>query len=809
MTDFPFIESFFASRQMTPFAFQRRAWDVTRQGVSQLIQCPTGSGKTLAACGAVLDALIGNPKRTGLTLLYITPLRAMTRDLELACTVPLEGTPHRVMCRNGDSTAAERSQIFRKPPQVLLTTPESLSVLLSSPKAIDLFRTLELVVVDEWHDLWSSKRGIQTLLCLARLRQFNPQLVTTGLSATLANPLAALQALIPVGHEGTLTTSELVRPLLITVTAFDHASRLPWAGYLGLTLLEPVAKSLQSGQTTLLFTNTRNQAEHWFQALSIVRSDLQIALHHGSLAREAREAVETALKYGTVDLVVATSALDLGVDFQAVDRVIQVGSPRSVSRLLQRAGRGRHRPGETVEIELVPTHRLHLHEYAALAQALDRQHIEPVRPPAVGLDVLLQHLVTLAMQQPWHADAMLAEIRTIQAYASLDSTQFESLLAILSRGSDSLDQYDEFKRLVQRHDGTWSVATRQIARRHRMSIGTIVANSQVRVKMRRGKAFGEVEETFAARLKSGDVFRFAGKRLKVLMLRDGELIVAPAGSGQASEVPRWTGGRLPLSDTLADCVFAQLCDTEPLSERITNAAWLLAELQQTEALQRQISRLPQRAQVLVERLTSRDGHHAWIYPFAGWLVHQALAPLIAHRIAQMTPSTITWTVNDYGIEWLCAEQAPLDLMLSHWKTLLTTDQLLEDLQQALQLSELARRQFRATARIAGWVFQGYPGRMKSSRALQTSAGLLFDVLSQYDPEHLLLYQAKQDVLREVCDIDRLVHTCNRLRDLKPDPVTLERPSPLGLPLLIERLSARVSSETLQSRLAKLTAGFDD
>lgn len=809
MTDFQRIESYFSDHGMVPFAFQTLAWERTASGINQLIQCPTGSGKTLAACGAILDQLIASDHTPGLVLLYITPLRAMTRDLELALSAPLKDTPHRVMCRNGDSTTSERNQVFNKPPQILFTTPESLSVMLSSNKATQLFRHLQLVVVDEWHDLWSSKRGTQTVLCLARLRKLSPTLVTTGVSATLANPKDALKALLAVGAHGELTSSDLTRQLDLKITECDANAHLPWAGYLGLGLLDPVAKGLKKGQTTLMFANTRNQAEHWYQALSIVRSDLKVLLHHGSLAREIRESVESALKEGSVDLVVATSALDLGVDFQAVNHVIQIGSPRAVGRLLQRAGRAKHRPGERVEVQLVPTHRLHLHEYAALADALDTESLEPIRPPVMSLDVLVQHLVTVAMQSPWHATEILDEIRTTDAYSNLSDTQFALVLAILSQGSNSLANYNEFKRLMQREDGTWTVASRQIAMRHRMSIGTIVSNTLVRVKMRRGKAFGEVEENFAARLKPGDVFRFAGKRLKVHALRDGELLVTPASAGPASEIPRWSGGRLPLSETLARYVIRRFQDASALSDRIKNSNWLECELFRTHTLQREISQLPNDHSILFERHQSRDGHHGWIYPFAGWLVHQTLAPLLAHRIAKKRPATLTWTVNDYGIEWLCSEPEPIDCILSDWTDLLRQDDLLNDLNEALQLSELTRRQFRTTARIAGWIFQGYPGRMKSARALQTSAGLIFDVLSKYDPDHLFIAQARQDVLTEFCDLERLTLTCESLRQMQPYQVNVARPSPLGLPLMIERLSARVSTETLQMRLQKLTAGFDD
>ena len=805
---FEHITAYFENKGFQPFPFQLEAWNRTVSGHHQLIQCPTGSGKTLAATGAMIDQLLAAPNSKGLRLLYVTPLRAMTKDLELALKDPLSSTNITVLARNGDTSAKDRASLFRKHPQILMTTPESLSVILSSPKSKELFAELELIVVDEWHDLMATKRGVQMSLCLQRLLKLSKKATITGISATLKDPHMALNVLLPNGETGQLTQAHIDRVVALTICESTDDARLPWAGHLGLSLLKPVSQTLIKGQTTLLFTNTRNQAEQWFQALSIVRMDLSIALHHGSLASATRQDVETKLKTGEIDCVVATSALDLGVDFQAVERIIQIGSPRSVSRLIQRAGRASHRPGEGTDVLLVPTNRLHLNEYAALADALDTESLEPIRPPEHCLDVLIQHLVTMALQGPWKPDDMFEEVTQAWAYRHMTRETFERLLTVLTKGSDSLKEYPEYRRLEEREDGRFILVSNQAARRHRMSIGTIVSHAHVRVKMRRGKSLGEVEESFAGRLQPGDVFRFSGKRLEVVRFSDGELIVKPAGSRKASEIPRWTGGRLPLSETLATRVVADFQRSNPLSQRIQNSQWLARALKETAEIQARISQCPETEVTIAERFKTRDGHHLCIYPFAGWLVHQALGPLMASRIAKLTPATLTVTVNDYGIELLSPEAGPLDICTEQWSSIVQPRELQHDLEKALNLSELVRRQFRATARISGLIFEGYPGRQKSLRMLQTSAGLLYDVLSQYDPNHVLLGQAKNDVLRDEFDIERLLEV---LQSLEQQPVQVKeiaQPSPLALPLVIDRLSSRLSTETIAQRMERMTRSFD-
>ncbi|MBU25250.1 MAG: DNA ligase-associated DEXH box helicase [Gammaproteobacteria bacterium] len=802
------VNRYFKDKGFRPFPFQKTAWERTANGIHQLIQCPTGSGKTLAATGAMIERLLTEPSLNGLRLLYVTPLRAMTKDLELALKDPFKANEVRILARNSDTSAKDRANLFRKAPHILMTTPESLSVILSSPKSIDLFSTLESIVVDEWHDLMSSKRGVQMSLCLSRLMRLSNHPTITGISATLRDPHLALEALLPNGVMGQLTQADIERTVTLSIAESSEDSRLPWAGHLGLNLLRPVSRRLVPGQTTILFTNTRNQAEQWYQALCIVRMDLSIALHHGSLAASARHGVEKQLKLGDIDCVVATSALDLGVDFQAVEKIIQIGSPRSVSRMIQRAGRASHRPGSRTDVLLVPTNRLHLNEFSALADALDAESLEPIRPPEHCLDVLIQHLVTIALQEPWHPDSIFKEVTSSWAYRDLSRKTFNRLLTVLLKGSDSLEKYPEYRRLEQRGDGCFVLVSNHAARRHRMSIGTIVSHAYVRVRMRRGRSLGEVEESFAGRLKPGDIFRFSGKRLETIRLSEGELIVKPARSGKSGEVPRWTGGRLPLSETLATRVMQDFQRQRPLSKRIQNKEWLANALLKTASIQGRISHCPRQDMTLGERFKTRDGYHLCLYPFAGWLVHQALGPLIATRIAKRIPATLTVTVNDYGVEILSPEPEPLDRCVEDWGAIVSPERLNSDLEHALNLSELVKRQFRATARISGLIFEGYPGRQKSLRMLQTSAGLLFDVLSQYDPMHVLLEQAKYDVLRDEFDMERLKKTLNTLTQHRLTVKAIHQPSPLALPLVIDRLSARLSTETVAERMARLTRGFN-
>lgn len=807
MTVFGPLVAWMQQQGYAPTPMQLEAWGNAQAHCHQLIVSPTGSGKTLAATGMILNQLLSQPTHGGLQMVYITPLRALSRDLEKTLRTPLAQTRHRVAGRTGDTTPSERAALLRAPPAILITTPESLCQLLASPKAIALFANVQQVVIDEWHDLIAKKRGTQCLLAIARLRQLSPRLLITGCSATLAEPEAALTALIPVGAAGRLVLPQSPRPLQLSVLLPNASESLPWAGQLGLSLLGSVSASLQRAQTTLVFTNTRNQAEQWYQALAIIRADLRVALHHGSLDASQREMVEAGLKDGSLDVVVATSALDLGVDYPAVERVIQIGSPRTVARMVQRAGRARHRPGTAVALTLVPTHRLHLLEYQALADAFSAQSLEPIPLSTGHLDVLMQHLVTLALQAPWHPEIVYAEVTSVAAYADLARATFDDLVQVLQTGSKHLTQYPEYQRLVAREDHCLQIATPTIARRHRLSIGTIVAHASLRVRVQRGAVLGEVEESFAARLKPGDCFRFAGRVLEYVRMRDGELWVKAARK-VAQEVPRWTGGRLPMSQTLADHMVARLSHPRPSAPCLVNATALDQAVEETRSVLQRFGVQVDSEHLLVETFTTRDGAHCVCYPFGGWLVHQALGPLLAYRLSQQRDVTLTVTVNDYGLELLSDDPDAFTPLRTDPSPLFSPTALLDDLQAAVNLAELTRREFRGVARIAGLLFEGYPHQRKSLRMLQSSAGILFDVLTTYDPDHLLLEQTRRDVFETAFDIDRLRVLLARLQSMPVRWITPGQPTPLSLPLVHDRLSSRLSSESVTKRLAKCLRGFD-
>ncbi len=805
------IDAWFASRGWQPAPFQRRTWEAFRSGQSGLIHASTGSGKTLAAwLGPVSRALdeaaskIKSP--AGLRVLWITPLRALASDTagNLQDAVDGLGLDWRVETRTGDTSASIRARQRRKLPEALITTPESLSVLLSYRNVEESFRHLDAVIVDEWHELLGNKRGVQLQLCLAWLRARRPNLPVWGLSATLGNLDEAMQVLLGEGAgPGISVAGDNHKTLAVRGLVPATLERFPWAGHLGLAQLEGVLEYLEQGDTALLFTNTRSQAELWFESVLKARLDwlTQLGLHHGSIDRKLRKRIEDGLRDGSFRCVVCTSSLDLGVDFSPVDRVVQVGSPKGVARLMQRAGRSGHRPGAASEILCVPSHAFELVEIAAARRAWEAGRVEARRPLRLCLDVLVQHLVTLAAGPGFDAGAALAEAQTTHAFTGLTEEMFQWCLVFITRGGPVLEHYPQFQRVVEQ-DGVFRVEDTGIARRHRMAIGTITSDAQMQVKFMKGGSLGSVEESFIARLNPGDVFLFSGRALELIKVRDLTAYVRPATTRRHS-VPRWYGGRLPLSSELADTVLEIL-------EEVQAGVYQDAEVEAVRSVlevQRDQSALPGRHHLLIERCKSREGHHLFVYPFAGRLAHEGLAALLAWRLGQMQPATFSLSVNDYGLELLTATDLP-ELTEANWRTLLSPDQLLEDVLAALNASELSRRQFRDIARISGLVFQGYPGRSKTDRQLQASTGLLYDTLSRYDPEHRLLDQARREVLEDQLDIRRLRDVLERATG---QDLTIMNPthfSPLGFPLWVDRLRSRLSTEDWRQRVQRMLATLE-
>ena len=1052
------VEAWFAGRGWTPMEFQRQCWHAFLRGESGLLQVPTGSGKTYAAVMGPIAAMLAEagsagrersvagsaavaapPRSTrrasapaadiaveppGLRLLVITPLRALSRDLALAIEEPIRemGWPLRVAIRNGDTSSHERGKQLRRPPQILITTPESLSVLLSNSAAPELFGRLQAVVLDEWHELMGSKRGSQCELCLGWLRALRPGLRTWAISATIGNLEEAARAALGlteqqrlVGHEpadagmgqpdsycqadspyqenssyqensrgsstgpgngdrgdqapvtraavasgnasGTvrrdapsgpaadlrpeppaevcqasaslavqvgsrralhsaqpsaprrkataapaarLITARLRRDTAIRSLLPETIDGFPWGGHLGLRMYEELVAGLDPAVSTLLFTNTRNQAERWHQCLRFACPEMEdaLALHHSAIDRSEREAIEARVKSGELRWVVCTSSLDLGVDFQPVERVVQIGSAKNLARLLQRAGRSAHCPGGTSQVLFMPTNALELLEVSAMRRGLEQGLVEHRRPPQLPLDVLLQHLVTLACGPGFDPAEELNTVRRCWSFRQLSEAQWQWCLDFLEHGGRCLGAYPRYRKLVRcgadadgnapaagndeaggpavREPGCtdveagdsdardrsaavsdgchtkacvaapageprppagqpagtdaepfrYRVLDKAIARLHRFNIGTISADRSVTVRFLRGAVIGHVEEAFISRLKPGDVFFFAGRQLEFVRLREMTAQVK-ASTRKSSTVPAWAGGQMALSDLLS----------EHLRQEVDRCARALArpaagegmagsgsrgdlpehdagsldtpELQALEPLLRRqadLSRLPRRDQLLVELCRSREGSHLFAFPFEGRFVHEGIGFLWAWRLARHHASTITVSVNDYGFELLAPRGYPFeDLLALHGEELLETSALESDLEQALNLSELCRRRFRAIAQVSGLITQAMPGQQRSGGQLQISAALLFDVFQKHEPDHLLLEQARREVLEEQLERPRLEAALERMAGCEWLLERTARPGPLAFPLLVERLNNRLSNESVLERVQRLIA----
>ena len=790
--------AWFATLERKPAAFQRAAWRAWADGENGLIHAPTGTGKTLAAAGGPLIDGVLNPA-CGLQLLWITPLRSLATDTaqHLTTAVSAMDLHWRVLRRTGDSSSSERARLRKGDCELLVTTPESLALLLSYPDIAERFKQLRGVVVDEWHELIGNKRGTLLQLGLTRLRALRPQVRVWGLSATLGNLDEALETL---AGQGLLIGARAAKKTHIDTALPDVGERFPWAGHLGLKQLSRVLKAVLGVRSALVFANTRSQAELWHEALSSVwpEAPATLAVHHGSIDPKLRFAIEEGLRQGRLRCVVATSSLDLGVDFSSVDRVIQVGSPKGVARLLQRAGRSGHAPGQPSKILCVPTHLLELAEIAAARRALAAHHLEPRRPLRGCLDVLAQHLLTRALGGGFEADQAYDEVCSARAYSALTRVQFDAILDYLMHGGTALAGYPEYHKLQRDDAGRYVVESRRVARLHRMSIGTITADGSLQVRYMKGVRLGAVEESFISRLRPGDKFLFAGRHLELVRVRDMTAYVKQASSRQGG-VPRWQGGRMPLSGELSAELRRVLADTDAYEAEMRALRPLLA-------IQRTQSHVPRADQLLIERTHTREGDYLFMFPFAGRLAHEGLAAVIAYRLSQWVKADYGYAVNDYGLAITARKLPALDVQTL--RTLLHPWGLRRDIRASINLTELARRQFREVARVAGLVFTGYPGAGKTLRQLQVSSGLLFDVLRQHDPTHPLLWQAEREVLEQQLDYPRLRHTllaCARGELLWVDTPRL---TPLAFPLWVERLRGGVHADDWKSRVERMLAQLE-
>ncbi len=827
----PLIEAFFASRNWTPFDFQRDTWAAFAAGKSGLIHAPTGFGKTYAAfCGPCAGFSAQPPPHPSplprgergqtappITVLWITPLKALAADTTLSlrdAAAAMQPT-WTVGLRTGDVSSSERAKQDRRLPTVLVTTPESLALMLTKADWRERLASLHCVIVDEWHELLSSKRGTLLELTLSRLRGGTRRLQTWGMSATLGNLDEAMRVLIgpdaALAGDGVLISGKIEKHIVIDSLLPKTIERFPWGGHLGLKLLPEVIAKIEACKSTLIFTNTRSQTELWYQALLDAKPELAglIALHHGSLDKATREYVEEGIRSGLLQAVVCTSSLDLGVDFRPVEQVLQIGSPKGIARLLQRAGRSGHQPGATSRVTVVPTHALELVEAAAARTAADARHIESRSPLGSmkwrPLDVLTQHMVSAALGGGFDACELRAEIERTFTYMQLTDVEWQWCLDFITRGGASLQAYPDFHKVViDPETKRYGVTDRRIAMRHRTNIGTIVSEASITVQFLGGARLGHVEEDFIARLNPGDAFIFAGRVVEFIRVREMTAYVRRAAK-RKNLVPRWSGGKMPLSTQLAGA-------TRELIAEAKRGVYSTPEMQLCEpifALQAQLSALPDQKEWLVESLKTSEGWHLFFYPFEGRLVHLGLATLFSYRIAKKHPElgkTFSIAINDYGFELL----SPTEVTLSsgELRDLLDSRHVEADILAGLNAAELGKRQFREIARVAGLIDQGYPGQNKSSRQLQASSGLLYEVFTTYDSDNLLLRQAVREVLERQLEASRLSASLLRLRGSKALHMQCGRPTPFSFPLMVERLREKLSTEQIEQRVARMVAELD-
>ncbi|MEI5995904.1 ligase-associated DNA damage response DEXH box helicase [Paraburkholderia bengalensis] len=802
-------QQWFDARGWQPFDFQRHVWQEIAAGASGLLHATTGAGKTWAVWFGALAVFGDHAPRAfadPLTVLWITPMRALAADTARALQSSARelAVPWTVGLRTGDTSSAERARQSRRLPSALVTTPESLSLMLTRSDARDELKHVRLVVVDEWHELLGNKRGTQAQLAIARLARWRRDLQVWGLSATLGNlDFAADVLLAPVHTPRVSVRGMQPKTLVIDTLIPDTIERFPWGGHLGTRQVGPVAAGIDEARTSLVFTNTRSQAEIWYRALLERRPDWAglLALHHGSLAQEVREWVEDGLKSGKLKAVVCTSSLDLGVDFLPVERVFQIGSPKGVARLMQRAGRSGHAPGRASRITIVPTHALELVEAAAARRAVEARRIEGRDTPRKPFDVLVQHLVTVAIGGGFDAADLFDEVRTTFAYRDLTQQEFDWALAFVERGGTSLRAYPDFHRVARDADGVYRVEREDLIRRHRNNVGTIVANATLHVAWLTGGRIGSMEESFISRLKPGDVFTFGGRVLELVRVREMTAYVRRASSSRGA-MPQWAGSKMPLSSELADATLAMLAqaDSGVYVEPEMIAVRPLLELQASW------SALPEAGRLVVEVLRSREGHHFFCYPFAGRIAHIGLASLFGWRAARDRPGTFSISANDYGFELLSSQ--PFDWAALIGEGLFSSTRLAGDIMDSLNASELAMRRFREIARVAGLVYQAHPGQPKSARQLQASSGLFYEVLRKHDSSNLLLTQADTEVMLQELELSRIQRALDTMNASRLALMQPKKPTPFAFPLIVGRIREKVSTEKLADRIERMLAELD-
>jgi ATP-dependent Lhr-like helicase len=835
---FEIANEWFRSQNWKPFTFQQTTWKAFLKGKHGLLNAPTGSGKTYALWfPIVLDYIKKFPDyktkhRAGLKAIWITPLRALSQEIKQSAervTSDLE-TLMTVGIRTGDTSTKERAHQKNQMPDLLITTPESLQLLLATKGYQRIFKDCSAIVVDEWHELLGTKRGVQMELALSRLKSISKNLRIWGISATIGNLEEARAVLLgpgsPALENSVLIKADIKKKITVKSIIPKEIETFPWRGHLGLRLLEEVVPIINHSKTTLLFTNTRSQCEIWFQKILEKHPEYagEIAMHHGSINKETRIWVEQAIRNERLKAVVCTSSLDLGVDFAPVETVVQIGGPKGVARFLQRAGRSGHRPGKESIIYFLPTHAIELVEASALQQAVKLNAVEDRIPYLNSFDVLLQYLTTLAISEGFYPDEIFREVKQTFCFQAISRDQWQWLLNFLVMGSQSLHSYDEYKKVEIAHDGKFMVENRGIAMRHRFQIGTIVGDANLSVRYQKGGYIGSVEESFVAKMTQGDVFIFAGRNLEFIRIKDMQVYVRNT-TKKTNKVPAWMGGRLTLSAQMSELLRKELYkvsaitptqnqpadspvplpkkkgpfaspSAEGLGEELL-ALRPLFERQQIESI------VPKPNEFLIETFRTHDGYHHIFYPFEGRFVHEAMGSLLGYRISLLSPITFSLAFNDYGFELLSDQEIDMQQVIDN--TLFSTDYMLDDLRKSLNATEMARRKFRDIAVISGLVFTGYPNKGIKMKHLQSNSQLLFDVFRDYEPDNLLFQQAFRETFEHQLEEGRLRLALERIANQEVKWKQCLQPTPFSFPIITDRLREKLSSEKLTDRIKRMIA----
>ena len=806
-------EDWFTHQAWKPFRFQKETWKAYLQKKNGLLNAPTGSGKTYALwIPIILDYIKKNPDfrtkhKKGLKAIWITPLRALSVEIEQAANRFAEeiGTQFTVGIRTGDTSQKERAAQKKSMPDLLITTPESLHLLLSSKNYNKTFKDLQAIVIDEWHELLGTKRGVQVELGLSRLKSISRNLRIWGISATIGNLQQAREVLLGPGSKAlensVMIKADLKKKIDVRSIIPEKMEKFPWRGHLGLHLIDEVVPIIKESKTTLLFTNTRSQCELWFQKLMHKYPEFagEVAMHHGSINKETRLWVEQAIRNESLKAVVCTSSLDLGVDFAPVETIVQIGGPKGVARFLQRAGRSGHQPGKVSLIYFLPTHAIELIEASALQKAVEKKAVEDRVPYLMSFDVLVQYLNTLAVSDGFYPKEIFPEIASTFCFQGITEEEWRWILNFITKGSQSLQAYDEYKKVEIEEDGKFKINNRGVAMRHRLQIGTIVSDAMLSVKYMKGGYIGTIEEWFISKLKPGDVFTFAGRNLELVRIKNMQVLVRKS-SKKTSKVPSWMGGRMTFSAQMSELLREEMYMASTLKKGAKTTKELTA-LGPIFKRQKKESVIPKNDEFLIETFKTREGYHAVFYPFEGRFVHEALGSLLAYRISLLLPISFSIAFNDYGFELLSDQQVDMQQVIDN--DLFSAEYLMDDLYKSLNATEMARRKFRDIAVIAGLVFTGYPNKLVKSKHLQSNSQLLFSVFRDYENDNLLYQQAFRETFEHQLEEGRLRMALERIGKQEIVWKQCEKPTPFSFPIITDRLREKLSSEKLEDRIRRM------